>query len=156
MFLNNYDFYDLHAFITFFRNNPKKTAYFPAVEKIIEYINQPQINNSIGMNTIRKIVNPYIKNDEEQLSWVFVENAYTANLCIIKNEAHYKILSVVLGEIILSIDDSERVYMLCDATHNIPELLVDVKKPKKAIISMIKNYRKQYHQKFLYDELKLL
>jgi len=157
MFLLNYDLYDLHALITFFRNNPAKLEYFTVIEQVIKYIDAEQTHNGIEPNTIRKILKPYIETQEEQLSWVFVENKYTANMFIIKNEPYLKILSSVFKEIALCLkDNSNRVYLLCDSSHNIPLLLADEKKPKKEIISIIKPYREKYNKKYLNLELELL
>lgn len=52
------------------------------------------------------------------------------------------------------INDSQRFYLLCDASHNIPLLLADTKNPKKAIKIMIKDYQKNYNKEFLLKELK--
>lgn len=157
MRLINYDFYDMYALITFFRSNPAKAEYLPAIEKIIRYLDSEPSQNSIESNTIRKILKPYTSEQDEQLSWVFTENKYTANIFIIKNEACYMIMSAIFRELLLCLgNDPERVYMLCDASHNIPLLLIDEKRPEKAITSMIKEYRKHYAPEFLYKELKLL
>ena len=34
--------------------------------------------------------------------------------------------------------DEQRLYLLCDASHNIPVILADVKKPEKAIKEMVR------------------
>lgn len=157
MHLINYDFYDLHALITFFRCNTEKTAYLSAIEQVIKYIDAEQITNSVEANAVRKVLNPYIEPQDEALSWVFIENQYTANMRIIKDGARYRIISAILKELIGYLGkDPERVYLLCDATHSIPLLLADEKRPQKAIASMIKPYRQSYDTQFLYEELKLL
>ena len=66
-------------------------------------------------------------------------------------------MSAILKELLLCLEnDPERVCLLCDASHNIPLLLVDEKRPEKTINSMLKEYRKRYVPEFLCEELKLL
>lgn len=155
MLLINYDFYDLYALITFFRNNTEKYfAYDKAVQKIIYYIDLPSSNNGLEANIIRKILKPYFNAEDNFLSWVLVENKYTANIGIIKDKTYYDILSAVFKEMQQCINDSQRFYLLCDASHNIPLLLADTKNPKKAIKIMIKDYQKNYNKEFLLKELK--
>lgn len=155
MHLINYDFYDLHALITFFRQNSERLLFYKkAVEEIICCIEMPMQNNGITANTIRKIIRPYINTNDELLSWVLTDNQYTANVVIIKNEGCYRLLSAVFKEMLRCVDDSQRIYLLCDAAHNIPLLLADEAKPQKAIKAMIKDYRNKYNRHFLSDELK--
>lgn len=155
MHLINYDFYDLHALITFFRQNSERLSFYKrSVEEIICCIDIPTQNNGITANTIRKIIRPYIDTDDELLSWVLTDNQYTANVVIIKNEGCYRLLSAVFKEMLRCIDDSQQLYSLCDAAHNIPLILADDKKPQKAIKAMIKDYRNKYNSHFLSDELK--
>lgn len=157
MKLINYDFHDLYALITFFRSNPTKTAYLPAIKKINQYLDSEPSQNGIKLNTIRKILKPYTSAQDEQLSWVFTENKYTANIFVIKNDACYTIMSAIFRELLLCLgNDPERVYLLCDASHNIPLLLIDEKRPQKTIATMINEYRKRYNSEFLCEELKLL
>ncbi len=67
-----------------------------------------------------------------------------------------KILENTVRRILLPYvsENSEKTYLAADACHNIPLLLADVKKPRKAIESMIKEYRKKYSHDFLKEELK--
>lgn len=154
MFLLNYDLYDLHAFITFFRNYPARFPnYILSVKQIIDYINTP-ISNQVNNNTIKRIISPYFAPQDEALSWVLVNNKYTANLFMVKIEPYYQVLSSVFKEMIDFYNDEQRLYLICDATHNIPLILADVKKPKQVINTMIKDYRKQYNKLFLRNELK--
>ena len=154
MYLLNYDFYDLHALITFFRNNTARFSdYKASVEQIVQYMKAPAANG-IEPNTIRKILRPYFKDNDEALSWVLVNNEYTANISIIKMEAYYLILSAAFEEMLKFYSNEQRLYLLCDASHNIPLILADIKKPEKAIKEMIRDYRKQYNKFFLVNELK--
>lgn len=157
MRLINYDFYDLHALITFFRQNVERFSFYEkAVEEIICCIDMPMQNNGIAANTVRKIIRPFIDTDDKLLSWVLTDNQYTANVVIIKNEGCYRLLSTVFKEMLQCVDDSQRLYLLCDAAHNIPLVLADNTKPKKAINLMIKDYRNKYSKNFLSDELKTI
>lgn len=154
MYLLNYDFYDLHALITFFRNNTAGfSRYKSSIEQIVQYIKAPAANG-IEPNTIRKILRPYFDDNDDALSWVLVNNAYTANISIIKTEAYYLILSSVFEEMIKFYSNEQRLYLLCDASYNIPLILADIIKPEKAIKEMVSDYRKQYNKNFLVNELK--
>ena len=154
MYLLNYDFYDLHALITFFRSNTARFSdYKASVEQIVQYMKAPAVSG-IEPNTVRKILRPYFDDNDNALSWVLVNNAYTANISIIKSEAYYSILLAVFEEMTAIYSDEQRLYLLCDASHNIPVILADVKKPEKAIKEMVRDYRKQYNKNFLVNELK--
>ena len=156
MYLINYDCYDLHALITFFRCKPERfIIYKSALQEIVAYLKTP-IQNELNNNSIRNILKPYFDERDETISWVLVDNEYTANVFIIKNESAYEILSSIFCEMMNYYNDSNRFYLLCDATHNIPLLLADEKKPKKAINTMIKDYKKKYNNLFLKNELKRL
>ncbi|MGN1105579.1 MAG: hypothetical protein ACI4RH_02935 [Huintestinicola sp.] len=110
--------------------------------------------SGIEPNTIRKILRPFFDDNDDALSWVLINNAYTANISIIKPKAYYLILSAVFEEMLKVYSDEQRLYLLCDASHNIPLILADVKKPKKSIKEMVSDYRKQYNKNFLVNELK--
>ena len=156
MYLINYDYYDLHSFITFLRNNPKRfTVYQAAAEQIIEYLDAP-LQNGLDFNTVRAILKPYFDTADSSLSWILVNNQYTANIFIIKNEVYYIILSAIFRELIISHNDEQRFCLLCDAVHNIPLILADLKRPKKAVKKMIIDYRNKYNKSFLRLELKQL
>ena len=155
MYLINYDFYDLQALFVFFRSKPQRlSGYAPALNDIIDHIMTPQ--ESYGDNNIRKIIRPYYNETDEILSWVLADNVYPANIYVIKQAAVYTIISAILREMSDNCDDADRLYMLCDAAHNIPSVLADEGKKYKTIMTMIKEYRKRYNPQFLKDELKLL
>lgn len=154
MYLLNYDFYDLYALITFFRQNTERfSLYKKPAEQIVSYIDTPMSNNGIELNTIRKILRPYVDKNDEYLSWTLVDNAYTANIIIIKNELYYSVLSTIFKEMLECFKDKQRLYLLCDSSHNIPLLLIDVKNPKTAIKAMISDYQTKYNKNFLLSEL---
>ena len=156
MYLVNYDLYDMYALFLFFRVKPERFLFYkPAAQEIAEYINKPAENNSADTNNIRKILKKYYDESDEMLSWVVVENKYTANIGIIKNKAAYEILLKIFDELKENHNEPERFKLLCDAVHNIPLILADETKPKKAINAMIKDYRKRYNSLFLKEELKM-
>lgn len=154
MYLLNYDFYDLYAFITFFRSSPARFPnYIYPVKQIIEYINSP-VSNACDFNTIRRTISPYFNPQDEALSWILVNNMYTANAFVVKKEPYYLLLSSMFEEMVDIYIDEQRLCLLCDATHNIPLLLANENKPISIINTMIKDYRKQYNKLFLVNELK--
>ena len=154
MHLLNYDFYDLHAFIAFFRSSPARLPnYRYSISQIIDYINAP-VSNGCDFNTVRKFVSPYFAPQDEALSWVLVNNMYTANVFAVKKEQCYPVLSSIFQEMLDIYIDEQRLCLLCDAAHNIPLLLADENKPISVINTMIKDYRKQYNKLFLVNELK--
>ena len=157
MYFINYDFYDIYALIVFFRSYPERFLHYrPAVQKIMEYIEKTAESNALDYNNIRKILKEYYDENDKFLSWVTVENQYTANIRIIKKEAVYRVLLKIMCEMTEYYTDKDRFYLLCDAVHNIPLVLADDAKPKKAINVMIQQYRKKYNNLFLKEELRLL
>ena len=107
----------------------------------------------MDFNTVRKILKPYYNKNDAFLSWVTVNNQYTANIKIIKSKSAYLILLAVFREMLEQYADAERFYELCDTVHNIPLILADEKKPEKIIANRIKAYRKKYNSLFLKEEL---
>lgn len=155
MYLFNYDFYDLYALLVFFRSNPSKVSlYAEAMKQIVSYMETDTTDTAMESNVIRKILRSHIPASEEYLSWVGVDNMYTANIVIIKNKHHYDIIGAIFKEMLACAGDSDRVWLLCDVTHNIPLLLADHKKPRKVIHSMLKGYQKSYNKDFLKQEVK--
>ena len=75
---------------------------------------------------------------------------------MLKNTAYYRILAEVFREMLHHLEDNQRLWRLCDSTHNLPTLLVECKEPKKAIKSMIQIYQIEYNKNFLVEELKAL
>lgn len=157
MYLLNYDFYDLYALIIFFRTDTDKVSqYTRALEQIISYMEEPVAGNVLEFNTVRKILRSHVNEAEEGVSWIWAENVYTGNVVIIKNERYYHILTAIFREMIQCAGDGQRLWQLCDATHNIPTLLVECKEPKKVIKSMVRIYQKEYNKDFLVGELKCI
>lgn len=157
MYLTNYDFYDLHALLVFFRSFPERAAsYKEPMQVMIDYLESPDDSDYIESNYVRKRLMPCIQPEDCALEWAKTENVYVAEIYLIKQEFRYKILAAILREVILSADDEEKINLLCDAAHNIPLLLAQEKHPRQAIRQMIKSYQKQYNPGFLTAELKNL
>ena len=153
----NYDFYDLYAVIICIRSNPKDKRLIPVLNRIVEIIELPQPDNDIDPNIVRKAIRQCDKADIEGLSFANTDNVYTANIRIMKNPVHYKILSKIFRGLAESMSvSSERTAAAADSFHNIPLLLADELKPKKAITLAIKEYRARYSPIFLASELKEL
>lgn len=157
MHMTNYDFYDLHAVILCVRSNPNNKRLIPVLNRIAEIIEAPQSDNGIESNIVRKAIRKCVTADIEGLSFANTDNVYTANIRIKKNPVHYKILSKIFRDLADSMSVSiERTVAAADSFHNIPLLLADELKPKKAITLAIKEYRARYSPIFLASELKAL
>lgn len=157
MLLANYDFYDLHALLVFFRQYPQRAEnYKEPLQIIIDYLEAPADLHYIECNYVRKQLIPYIHSEDCGLEWAKTENTYIANIRVIKQPSRYKILAAVFEEVLSSLDDEQKLNQLCDAAHNIPLLLADEKHPKRTIRKMIKPYNNQYNPNFLTVELKNL
>ena len=158
MLLINYDFYDIHRLICIVRSYPEEIDYIPMLNSIIEYIEKGKENNGIDSNAVRQLITLYIDKPITALGWAFVNNAYTYNAKIIKEESRYVLLVEVLKEIVSALREknSDRAFMITDAVHNIPCALADDINPKKRIASEISEYRKRYNKDFLSSEIKNL
>ena len=83
MYLINYDFYDIYALIVFFRSWPDIFLHYKhAVQKIIDYIEKTTESNGLEYKNIRRILKEYYDENDKFISWVKVENAYTAHIWI--------------------------------------------------------------------------
>lgn len=157
MHMINYDFYDLYAVIVCVRSSPNDKRLIPVLNSIAELIEAPQSDNGIESNIVRKAIRKCGKTDIEGLSFANTDNVYTANIRIMKKSVHYKILSKIFRELAESMSvSSEKTATVADSFHNVPLLLADVSKPKKAITLAIKEYRARYSTNFLANELKEL
>ena len=157
MQLLNYDFYDLYALLIFFRMDTKKIAeYAEAIEELVACLEQPVFGNVCECNTIRKILKCYVSEEEQGLVWIWTENIYTGNTLTMKNVGYYDILAEVFREMLRNLGDNQRLWRLCDSTHNLPTLLVECEEPQKAIKSMVRIYQMEYNRNFLVEELKAL
>lgn len=158
MRLLNYDFHDIYALLVYFRSNASQIyKYTKAIQDLISYIEAPMPDNVVLFNTVRNIVRNHMNEKVEGLEWLFVDNEYSALTSVVKEEYAYSVMSRILREMLDYGNDKERMFLLCDATHNIPLILSKslpyVKKPQKEIRAMLEYYRKQYDVSFLKKEL---
>lgn len=157
MSLVNYDFYDLYALLIFFRADTDKISeYAAAIEELVTCLEQSVVSKVSEYNTIRKILQSYVSEEEQGLSWIWTENVYTGHIFILKNVGYYCIMAEVFREMLRNLDDGERLWWLCNSTHNLPTLLAEGKDSKKAIKSIIRIYQMKYNKDFLMKELKAL
>lgn len=157
MYLLNYDFHDMYALIIYFRNFPTHIrSCIQPIKDIISYMEAPMSGNVLETNMVRKLIRVHIEAKENGLEWAFVDNEYTANLTVMKKNSHYRLMVAIFKEMLDFCEDEHRMFLLCDATHNIPLVLANsyIKKPKKTIGTMIRDYQKQYNKEFLVKELK--
>ncbi len=152
--LINYDFYDIHAFIVFLRNNFGCTDFLPAIVDLKDIMEGWNRSNGIGSNTVRRLLRPYSEKYRNELLWVFTDNRYTANVYVIKEQACYETMSRIFREMLICCEkDFQRFCMLCDSVHNVPLYLVDEQSPKKAVACAVSDYRKKYSPDFLTEEM---
>ena len=157
MHLLNYDFHDMYALIIYFRNFPTHIrSYVQPIKDIISYMEAPMSDNVLETNMVRKLIRLHMEKKENGLGWVFVDNEYTANITVMKKDRHYRLMVAIFKEMLDFYEDEQRMFLLCDATHNIPLVLANsyIKKPKKTIETMVRDYQKQYNKEFLVKELK--
>ena len=151
----NYEFYDIYAMLVNFRAFPEQLGhYLPAVRRLAETMTPG--TSEPEEESVRQILRRCYLPEDTGMDWVLVDNRYTANIRIIKDEARYAVLDAVLRELMECTGDSARVNWLCDAAHNIPLLLADETRPKKYIKPMLSDYRKMYCRDFLAEELKTI
>ena len=156
MYLLNYALYDLYAFFVYLRNHPQRfTQYHEGVRQIAELIDSP-FSGTAEANSIRRILRAFYTAEDPFMSFVAVDNVYTAEILFVTNKAYYPLLSAILRELLAHGDDPDRLSALCDALHNIPIILVRHARPRKHIQFEIDHYQKKYHPGFLKDELKAI
>lgn len=158
MRLLNYDFHDFYGLLIYFRSNASQIyKYTNVIKDLISYLEAPMTDNTVLYNTVRNIVRNHMNEKVEGLEWLFVDNEYSALTSVVKEEYAYSMMTRILREMLDYCNDKERMFLLCDATHNIPLILSKslpyVKKPQNEISAMIKYYRKQYDVSFLRKEL---
>lgn len=156
MALINYDLYDVYALIQFFRLNPERADYIPALQAVTAYLAEPSGSGS-DYNGVRNVLRPYVDPQEKMLAWVFVENVYTGGVRLLKNPAYRPMLCAALREIEDALADSDgRTYEAAYACHNLPLLMAEDTLTKKAALSFTEHYRKTYNSDFLCAECKNL
>ncbi len=135
MLLMNYDFHDIHAVLTMLRAYPKKTYNEQVIQSVIHILSEPQIDNTLDNNIIRKELRTIETIDKDCFWWAYVDNIYTYGLKVIHNEFCYFFLEKAFRKLLeCSVtEDYKQLEDLADALHNIPIFLAeDYKNFKKA------------------------
>ena len=152
MFLTNYDLYDLYAVFLLIRAYPADKANALAVAAVKEIVDAPQ--GQLGRtNAIRSCLGNIPELDREKWYFAGTENVYTYVPSVLKDEKSYAILSACLEEMqkAMRSGNTDRIYDLADALHNIPLILAEGKKDQfRAIHRMISYvYRPKWNKNFL-------
>ena len=156
MHLTNYDLHDLYRLLCHFRARPEQLPGMrEAVGGMLTLLDSPE-EGCAGPNAIRHILQPFLPADDPFLSWVLIENDYSAGMEIVRQPQAYAVLSAILRELLDSADDPERVYLLCDATHNLPLILAEPGRHHMPFRDMLRDYRQRFRRDFLKAELRRL
>ena len=152
MLLTNYDLYDLYAVFLLIRAYPSDQANALAVAAVKEIVDAPQ--GQLGRtNAIRTCLGNIPELDREKWFFIDTPNVYTWMPPILKDEKSYAILSACLEEMqkAMRSGNTDRIYDLADALHNIPLILAEGKKDQfRAIKQMISYaYRPKWNKNFL-------
>ena len=152
MFLTNYDLYDLYAVFVLIRAYPTDRANTLAVDAVKEILDAPQAQFG-SANAIRSRLGNIPELDREKWFFIDTPNVYTWMPPILKDEKSYSILSACLEEMqkAMRSGNTDRIYDLADALHNIPLILAEGKKDQfRAIHRMISYvYRPKWNKNFL-------
>ena len=152
MLLINYDFHDMHCVLTMLRAYPKKTYNKQVIQSIIHVLSEPQLDNTVDNNILRKELRTIETIDKEWFRWVYVDNIYTYGLKVIQNEFCYSFLEKAFRKLLeCSVkEDYEQLENLADALHNIPIFLAeDYKNFKKATKVEFARYNRIYKTNLL-------
>ena len=152
----NYEFYDIHALLVYFRVRPEQLGQFVPALETLRGTMQPSEPPQMAEETVRVLLRSCWTPEDAALDWVEVDNRYTANIFVMKNAAHYALLAAVLQELLNCAGDEARTVLLCDAVHNIPLLLCDKPHPHRVIERYLSDYRKTYNKAFLKAECRAL
>lgn len=156
MHLTNYDYHDLYRLLCHFRAWPEQLPDMcGAVSGMLALLSSPE-DGCAGPNALRRIWAPFVPADDPFLSWVRVENDYSADVEILRKPQAYAVAGAILQELLNSASDPARVYLLCDSTHNIPLILADPGRHHMPYRDMLSDYRSRYSPSFLKAELRRL
>ena len=86
MILSNYDFHDIHSILTMLRAKPEKEYNPQIIKSVLKVLSEPQIDNTVDDNIIRKQLRSIDSLDKEYFRWVYVDNIYTYGLKFIKED----------------------------------------------------------------------
>ena len=152
MLLNNYDLYDLYAVFVLIRAYPSDQANALAVDAVKEVVDAPQAQFG-STNIIRSRLGHISQLDREKWFFVDTQNVYTYMPPILTDEKAYAILSACLAEMqeAMTMGNTERIYDLADAIHNIPIILTKGGHSARADITREISYvyRKKWNEGFL-------
>ncbi len=152
MLLLNYDFHDIHSVLTMLRAYPEKTYNMQIIESIIQVLSNPQIDNTIDDNIIRKKLRTIETIDKDYFRWVYVDNIYTYGLKVIKNDFCYSFLEKGFSKLLecAKNEDYKQLETLADALHNTPIFFAeDCKNFKKATKIQFAQYNSIYKTNLL-------
>ncbi len=152
MLLTNYDLYDIYAMFVLIRAYPEDEANAKAVAAVKEVVDAPQAQFG-STNAIRSRLGNIPELDRGKWLFVDTQNVYTYMPPILRDERAYAILSACLTEMqeAMTVGNTDRVYDLADAIHNIPIILTkgekDMRTHIKREISYV--YRPKWNKNFL-------
>ena len=147
MLLSNYDFHDIHATLVLLRSNPEKEYNVQVIQSILHILSEPQVDDTIDDNVIRKKLRMIETLDKECFGWVYVDNIYTYGLKIIKDNFCYFFLEKGFSKLLECAIKQEynQLKALADALHNIPIFFTeDFKNFKKAVKIEFTQYNSIY------------
>ena len=152
MFLTNYDLYDIYAVFVLIRAYPEDKANALAVAAVREVVDAPQ--GQLGRtNAIRSRLGNIPELDREKWFFIDTPNVYTWMPPILKDEKSYASLSACLEEMqkAMRAGNTDRIYDLADALHNIPLILAEGKKDQLRVIKQMISYvyRPKWNKDFL-------
>lgn len=122
MLLLNYDLYDLYAVLTALRAAPQKEYNVQIIQTVLRLLTEPQADNTIEDNLVRRRLRAICNLDQELFRWVYTDNVYTYGVKIVKDEFCYSFFINgfrMLLECAVHRDD-QRLELLADALHNVP------------------------------------
>lgn len=147
MLMDKYSFYDMHSVLVGIRFKPDNPCNAEIARAIYEVLSEPQKDNLVELNIIRKALAKIDSLDDERFYWVHTENIYTYGWKFIKEDLPYRILAGGFSKIssLAESRDLERLEDLADALHNVPILFADgCKNLKKAVKIEFHYYNKKY------------
>ena len=152
MLLINYDFHDIHNILIALREYPKKTFNTQIIESVIQVLSDPQIDNTIEDNIIRKKLRTIQTIDKEWFRWTYVDNIYTYGEMIIHDEFCYYFLEKAFMKLLecSKNEDYQKLEELSNALHNIPIVFAENFKSFKKVAKIeFHRYNKIYKSDLL-------
>ena len=152
MILSNYDFHDIHSILTMLRAEPEKEYNTQIIASILKILSEPQIDNTVDDNIIRKQLRCIDSLDKDFFRWVYVDNIYTYGLNFIKEDFCYSFLEKGFSKLLecAKNQDYKQLEALADALHNIPIIFAeDCKNFKKTVKIQFAQYDSIYKTNLL-------